>query len=136
MKYRSIVAIAAAILAASMVALAQGKADKSSDIGLAPIETDQAIAEKFKPVELNQVQLTGLLGKHVNSVPGRLLEGQSDAYLAVYVDPVDTGGWRAEHLEKWLEAASNFELYSHDPKLKAQLDRVVDRLVSLQQPDG
>jgi DUF1680 family protein len=94
------------------------------------------VADKFTPLEIGQVKLTGLLGKHVDSVPQRLMKGQGEAYLAVFHHPSDSNSWRAEHFGKWLEAACNTMIYQKDDKPRATVDEVVSRLLDLQQPDG
>ena len=94
------------------------------------------VADKFTPVEIRHVKLAGLLGKHVDSVPNRLVKGQREAYAAVFENPADTNSWRAEHIGKWLETACNAMAYSQAAKLRAAVDEVVDRLIRLQQPDG
>jgi len=94
------------------------------------------INDKFKPVDISQVQLLGLLGKHVSMVPQRLMEGQSEEYIKVLEEPNETGLWNAEHPGKWLEAACNTWKYTHDPKLRKMMDDFAQRLVKAQQPDG
>jgi DUF1680 family protein len=95
-----------------------------------------AIADKFTPVEISHVKLSGLLGKHVDLVPNRLIKGQRDAYLKVFEHLNDTNSWRAEHIGKWLETACNTMTYRHDAQLRSTVDGVVERLIQLQQPDG
>jgi len=94
------------------------------------------ISDQFTPVESDQVKLTGLLGKHVAAVPGRLFQGQRETYLNVFEHPTDTNIWQAEHIGKWLESACNTMAYTHDAKLRLLVDQTVDRLIQLQQPDG
>lgn len=101
-----------------------------------PVALPHAVPDQFTPVELGQVKLTGLLGRHVESVPRRLLNGQREAYLAVFEHPVDTNSWQAEHMGKWLESACNYMTYSHDASLRRLVDETVARLIQLQQPDG
>ena len=101
-----------------------------------PKELAPRISDKFTPVEIGRVRLSGLLGEHVDAVPNRLLKGQREAYAAVFENPADTNSWRAEHIGKWLETACNAMAYSHDAKLRATVDEVVERLIKLQQPDG
>ena len=98
---------------------------------LAPIVPDQCT-----PLEIGRVRLSGLLGKHVDFLPNRLLKGQREAYAAVFENPGDTNSWRAEHIGKWLETACNAMAYSHDARLGRAVNGVVDRLIQLQQPDG
>ncbi|MEI8290626.1 MAG: beta-L-arabinofuranosidase domain-containing protein [Verrucomicrobiota bacterium] len=94
------------------------------------------ISDQFTPVPIEQVKLTGLLGKHIDSVPGRLFNGQRETYLNVFEHPTDTNIWQAEHIGKWLESACNQMAYTHDAKLRALVDKTVARLIELQQPDG
>jgi uncharacterized protein len=94
------------------------------------------VADKFTPVDIGQVKLSGVLGKHVDFVPNRLVRGQREAYIQVFENPTDTNRWHAEHIGKWLETACNAMTYSQDAKLRAAVDQVVGRLVALQQPDG
>ena len=94
------------------------------------------ISDQFTPAPIEQVKFTGLLGKHVDSVPGRLFNGQRETYLNVFEHPTDTNIWQAEHIGKWLESACNQMAYTHDAKLRALVDKTVDRLIQLQQPDG
>jgi len=118
--------------AASAERASSGRGQAASVQALpAPIIPDQ-----FTPLETGQVRLSGLLGKHVDAVPNRLLKGQREAYAAVFENPADTNSWRAEHIGKWLETACNTMAYSQDAKLRATVDGVVERLIKLQQPDG
>lgn len=99
-------------------------------------ELPPSVTDKFMPVDIGDVKLTGLLGKHVDSVPSRLLKGQREAYIKVFEHPADTNGWQAEQIGKWLETACNTITYNKDTRLRAAADDVVDRLIKLQQPDG
>lgn len=90
----------------------------------------------FTPAPPNQVKLRGLLSKHVDSLRNRLQQGQSATYLEPFTSPVDTKGWRAENIGKWLEAACSYQLYTGDPALKAEIQQVVETLLKQQQPDG
>jgi uncharacterized protein len=94
------------------------------------------VADKLVPIEPDQVRLSGLLGKHVGSVPRRLVQGQREAYLQPFENPVDTNSWRAEHIGKWLEAACNYRAYTGSENLTGQIRDVVSRLRKAQQPDG
>ena len=114
----------ALIVMLAWVSLAESRAEKI------------AVPDRLTPVELGQVKLSGLLGKHVDGVSARLTNGQREAYLKVLEHPADTNSWRAEHIGKWLETACNTMTYRHDAKLRASVDRVVERLIQLQQPDG
>ena len=108
---------------------------KSQEV-LTPKVFAPVISDKFTPAPIEQVKLTGLLGKHVAAVPGRLFSGQREAYLNVFEHPTDTNIWQAEHMGKWLETACNTMAYKHDAKLRKLVDETVERLIQLQLPDG
>lgn len=128
--------IAAALMVVQPGATAENETSDQKQAATVSKVFDPVIADQFTPVEPGQVKLTGLLGKHVDSVPRRLLNGQREAYLAVFEHPTDTNIWQAEHMGKWLETACNTMAYNHDPKLRHLVDETVDRLIQLQQPDG
>ncbi len=107
-----------------------------SQEALTPKAFAPVISDQFTPVAIDQVKLTGLLGKHVDTVPGRLFNGQREAYLKVFEHPTDTNIWQAEHIGKWLESACNQMAYTDDAKLRSLVDKTVERLIQLQQPDG
>ena len=94
------------------------------------------VPDQLTPVEVRQVKLSGLLGKHVDGVTARLTNGQREAYLKVFENAADTNSWRAEHIGKWLETACNTMTYRHDAKLRATVESVITRLIQLQQADG
>ena len=111
-------------------------AQTSGRVTLTPQAFTPVVSDQFTPAPIDQVKLTGLLGKHVDSVPARLFNGQREAYLNVFEHPTDTNIWQAEHIGKWLESACNQMAYTHDAKLRALVDKTVVRLIQLQQPDG
>jgi len=111
-------------------------AQTSDRVTLTPQAFAPVVSDQFTPVAIGQVKLTGLLGKHVASVPGRLFNGQRETYLNVFEHPTNTNIWQAEHIGKWLESACNQMAYTHDAKLRALVDKTVARLIELQQPDG
>ena len=119
----------------SVVAKETSSSGKSQE-ALTPKVFASVISDQFTPAPIEQVKLTGLLGKHVDSVPGRLFNGQRETYLNVFEHPTDTNIWQAEHIGKWLESACNQMAYTHDAKLRALVDKTVARLIELQQPDG
>ena len=138
---RRILPLAAVGAAAALTAIWSGWAAERSTPSrdaepAARKQLSPGVIDKFTPVEIGCVRLTGLLGKHVDSVPNRLLRGQREAYIKVFENPADTNSWRAEHIGKWLETACNAMAYSQDAQLRVMVDEVVARLITLQQPDG
>ena len=93
------------------------------------------------PVE---VQLGGLLGEALAANrSGRLshfIIDETSPAIAIF-DPAlaaknQEGDWYGEHAGKWLYAAAKSAARSGDPRLIANLQRVADYLVSVQEADG
>lgn len=102
--------------------------------------TNQAMTVS-SPVE---VRLDGLLGEALAANrSGRLshfIIDETSPAIAIF-DPTlaaknQEGDWYGEHAGKWLYAAAKAAARSQDPALIANLQRVADYLVSVQEADG
>ena len=94
--------------------------------------------------DLPRVHLQGLLGdalaaNHAGRLSHFIVDENSPA-IEIF-DPAraatnDEGDWYGEHAGKWLYAAAKSAARTCDPQLIAQLHRVADYLVGVQQDDG
>ena len=84
-----------------------------------------------------QVRLSGLLGERYSAnARARLPIVDEDELLAGFRQRPGKQAWIGEHVGKWLHAASLTYESSHDPELRAKMDRVVRGLLATQEPDG
>src|SRR5262249_36051442 len=70
------------------------------------------------------------------NLEGRLLHLDEPRALAGFLKRPGDHPWIGEHAGKFLDAAANTWLYTHDPRLKTLMDRVASELMSAQLPDG
>lgn len=103
-----------------------------------PYKAPAKSADVFEPLAPSQVQMTGYLGKRVNS------NAQNRLLFAVDLKPLLEGyqkrpgnhPWIGEHIGKWLHAATLAWSYTGDGRLKAKIDGAVHALVETQEADG
>jgi len=70
------------------------------------------------------------------NLEGRLLHVDEARLLKGFEQPPGEQDWIGEHIGKYLDAACNTWRYTHDARLKEQMDRMARRLIATQQPDG
>ncbi|NEW83842.1 MAG: hypothetical protein GZ094_15950 [Mariniphaga sp.] len=95
------------------------------------------VPSKEMPFDLKNVQLSGYLGKRVNAnLTERLLKIDETGILECYYNRPGKQTWVGEYTGKYLHAAARAWKFSGNEQLKAQMDRIVDILISCQLPDG
>ncbi len=96
-----------------------------------------AIPDKFVPASLNSQRIEGLLGERMRvNLEGRLLNIDEKGLLEGFQNPPGRQVWIGEHIGKYLDAGCRTWAYTHDDRLKAQMDRMVRALIAAQKPDG
>ncbi len=97
------------------------------------------ITDKFTPLLPASIHLNGgFLGTRLDrSEENRLLRvDENDLLDAFERREVEHQDWQGEHAGKFLHAASIEWNYTKDPALKLKIDRVANRLMKTQMPDG
>jgi DUF1680 family protein len=95
------------------------------------------VADKFTPAPFERQRIEGLLGERMRvNLEGRLLHVDEPRLLRGFEQPPGEQAWIGEHIGKYLDAACNTWRYTHDSRLKAQMDRMARRLMATQRPDG
>ncbi len=96
-----------------------------------------AVQDRFVPVPFETQAVTGLLGERMRiNLERRLLAIEEDAVLAGFRQRPGAQEWIGEHIGKYLDAAANTWRFTHDPRLKAQMDRMALALIACQKDDG
>jgi DUF1680 family protein len=105
---------------------------------LAMLLASQLFAEdEFIPASFAGQQIGGILGERMRvNLEGRLLRLDESHVLAGFLKRPGDHPWIGEHAGKFLDAAANTWLYTHDARLKTLMDRVAGELMSAQLPDG
>jgi hypothetical protein len=95
------------------------------------------IADIYSPAPLQQQQIDGYLGKRLTqNLTERLLKIDEKGLIEGYLQRPGNHPWIGEHVGKYLESACNAWKYSHDPRLKQQMDRLMYELIHTQLVDG
>jgi DUF1680 family protein len=95
------------------------------------------VADKFTPAPFEKQRIEGMLGERMRvNLEGRLLHVDEARLLKGFEQPPGQQAWIGEHIGKYLDAACNTWRYTHDPRLKEQMDRMVRHLMATQRPDG
>jgi DUF1680 family protein len=98
---------------------------------------ENKIKDVFIPAPFENQKIGGYLGERLDiNMNKRLLEVDEKELLAGYLNRPGKQNWVGEHVGKYLEAASNSWRYSHDPRLKAQMDRILIILLNTQKDNG
>jgi DUF1680 family protein len=96
-----------------------------------------AVPDRFTPAPFERQHLDGMLAERLRvNLEGRLLHVDEARLLKGFEHPPGEQDWIGEHIGKYLDAACNTWRYSHDARLKEQMDRMARRLIAAQQPDG
>ena len=102
----------------------------------APAVSDR-IADQFVPASYGDQQIGGILGDRMAvNLNGRLLHVDEQALLQGFRHRPGEQAWCGEHAGKFLHAAANTWLYTHDENLKTLMDRVARELIATQLSDG
>src|SRR5947209_5425688 len=97
----------------------------------------ERVHDRFVPGAYETQRLEGLLGERMRvNLEGRLLHVDEPRLLRGFEQPPGEQAWIGEHVGKYLDAAANTWRYSHDPRLKSQMDRIAAALMKMQRADG
>jgi DUF1680 family protein len=95
------------------------------------------VADRFVPAPYEKQHIEGMLGERLRvNLEGRLLHVDETRLLRGFEQPPGEQEWIGEHIGKYLDAACNTWRYTHDPRLKTQMDRMARTLMKAQRPDG
>jgi len=107
-----------------------------ASLGFAEVVKDR-VAEKFVPAAYETQRMEGLLGERMRvNLEGRLLHVDEPRILKGFQQPPGEQAWIGEHVGKYLDAACNTWRYTHDARLKTQMDRIAAELMKTQKADG
>lgn len=97
---------------------------------------------KVQPVQINNVQVKGYLGKRIDRNLESLLLGLESPIPKVFESAalgLETPKYRLaadSDLYKWLEGACYVYMRTGDKKLKKEIDRITDYIIEVQEEDG
>ncbi len=95
------------------------------------------VADRFVPAPFEKQRIEGMLGERLRvNLEGRLLHVDEPRLLRGFEQPPGEQAWIGEHIGKYLDAACNTWRYTHDARLKTQMDRMARALMATQRPDG
>ena len=95
------------------------------------------IKDVFTPVPLQNQELLGYMGKRfTQNLEERLLKIDENGIMSGYLQRPGNHPWIGEHVGKYLESACNVWKVTHDPRLKAQMDRMMYELINSQLKNG
>ncbi len=98
---------------------------------------ENEIKDKYLPAPFGNQEIGSYLGKRLDiNLNMRLLEVDEKELLAGYLNRPGKQNWVGEHIGKYLDAACNTWLYTHDSRLKVQMDRMLIILLNTQKDDG
>jgi hypothetical protein len=82
------------------------------------------VADEFTPAAFDTQQIGGLLAERMRvNLEGRLLHVNEQAILAGFEHRPGEQEWIGEHAGKFLDAAANTWVSTHDARLKILMDR-------------
>src|SRR2546430_1583614 len=96
-----------------------------------------SIPDQFTPVDPSAVRLKGLLGEYQDAIRAHFV--LSKDIVPKYLEPLEKHNdnlWKAEHIGKWLDAASAVWKYSGDSKIRDLMDEAVRRMSAAQHTNG
>jgi hypothetical protein len=95
------------------------------------------ITDQFVPAPYENQRIDGILGDRMAvNLNGRLLHLDEQTVLQGFQHRPGEQAWCGEHAGKFLHAAANTWMYTHDENLKTLMDRVARELIATQLPDG
>ena len=102
-----------------------------------PVPVKDRVPDRFVPAPYEAQRIEGLLGERLRvNLDGRLLHVDEPRLLRGFQEPPGEQAWIGEHAGKYLDAAANTWRYTHDARLKAQMDRIAQALIKTQHSDG
>lgn len=120
-------------LLSSSIALAVAVPDES----LPQPKVSDAVRDVFVSAPYETQKVFGLLGDRMRvNLEKRLLAIEEDQVLAGFRRRPGVQDWIGEHAGKYLDAAANTWRFTHDPRLRQQMDRIALALIACQKEDG
>ena len=120
-------------LLSSSIALAVAVPDES----LPQPKVSDAVPDVFVSAPYETQKVFGLLGDRMRvNLEKRLLAIEEDQVLAGFRRRPGVQDWIGEHAGKYLDAAANTWRFTHDPRLRQQMDRIALALIACQKDDG
>ena len=100
------------------------------------LATTTALAENA--AEIGSVRLKGYLGERLDAMIERHVCGADVDYItAPFMEKTETKGWwQTEFWGKWMHSAVPYLGYCGSEKLRASIDRGIDRMLASQEPNG
>lgn len=96
-----------------------------------------AVQDRFVPAPYETQKIGGLLGERMRiNLEKRLLAIEEQQVLAGFRQRPGAQEWIGEHAGKYLDAAANTWRFTHDPRLREQMDRIALALIACQKEDG
>jgi uncharacterized protein len=96
-----------------------------------------AVADRFVAAPFEKQKIGGLLGERMRiNLEKRLLAVEEEALLAGFRKRPGEQDWIGEHVGKYLDAAAITYRFTHDARLKTQMDRIALALIATQKGDG
>ena len=88
--------------------------------------------------DIGSVRLKGYLGDRLDAMIARHVCGADVDYItAPFLEKTETKGWwQTEFWGKWMHSAVPYLGYCKSEKLRASVDRGIDRMLASQEPDG
>jgi DUF1680 family protein len=126
------IVITLAFLSFSIASVAQTPAD-----GLPQPKVRDAVQDRFVPAPYETQKIAGLLGERMRvNLEKRLLAIEEQQVLAGFRQRPGVQEWIGEHAGKYLDASANTWRFTHDPRLREQMDRIALALIACQKEDG
>ena len=97
-----------------------------------------AFAEEDSSGRVGDVRLKGYLGERLDRMIERHVIGTDADYItAPFLEKTETKGWwQTEFWGKWMHSAMPYLKYTGSAKLRASVDRGIDRMLGSQEPNG
>jgi DUF1680 family protein len=100
-------------------------------------KVNDAVADRFVSVPFEKQKIGGLLGERMRiNLEKRLLAIEEEALLAGFRKRPGEQEWIGEHVGKYLDTAVSTYRFTHDARLKTQMDRIALALIVTQKDDG
>jgi DUF1680 family protein len=126
------VIVTLALLSSSIACMAAGP-----ETPLPQPKVRDAVQDVFAPVPYETQKISGLLGERMRiNLEKRLLAIEEEQVLAGFRQRPGVQDWIGEHAGKYLDAAANTWRFTHDPRLREQMDRIALALIACQKDDG
>ena len=97
-----------------------------------------AVAGASSIDKMTEIKLKGYLGDKLDMMIERHVKGTDVDYItAPFQEKTETKGWwQTEFWGKFMHSAVPYQVYTGCPKLKANIDRGIERMIASQEPSG